>query len=808
MRNIVFTAVLFLFFAGICQNAQAQNQITGSVRDAQNKSIGFANVLLLNAADSSLVRGQVVSEQGGYTFNNLPNGAFLLCFSMVGFEKTYAGPVQLDGQSLELPPVQLLENTATLNEVQVVAKRPFLEQKIDRTIVNVANSITSAGNTALEVLERSPGVQVNTNTKTISLAGKQGVLVMINGKISREPSDAIVQMLAGMSADNIDRIELIHTPPANFEAEGNAGIINIILKSVGDEGFNGGYSAKAGYGRGPKYGASAYFNYRKKKVNWYGNYGYDFDLNPQVFTNYRRVRQGNDLLETESIGDRPHTPTSVQNARLGVDIQVSPKTVVGVLGTFFDRNWYMESYNDITYSTNGVVTSRLRMPNTETNHNQSFAGNINLSHQISKQQTLNFDADFINYDINNPSLYSIEQVDGAGTVMPEYALRINKKTPIRVFVAKADYSNAISDAVKLESGAKLTVMRFTNDVRVDSMPAQQDWLNIPDLTALFRLNEEVLGAYSMVSIKAGEKTDVKAGLRYEYTRSNLGSVEQPNVVDRQYGSFFPSVFVTRKLSETQSLNLSYSRRITRPQIRRLAPWLVFSDPTTLEGGNPALQPSFTNALKLDYGFKSYHLGLSYSVEDSPMRFVPTVDKKTNRQINRHENLDNEKVLSASLSMPFHPAKWWEIQSSLYVNHTEINFALEGKPLQITALNYGLNATNSFTLPKKFSLEISGNYDSPGYWGVAYWKATGSLNVGVQKDFGEKWGKLRFNVTDLFLSSNWYGTTEQPEIELYVKSSYQVAERTFMLSWSNTFGNKKIKSSRDRQTGSAEEMRRI
>jgi len=221
-----------------------------------------------------------------------------------------------------------------------------------------------------------------------------------------------------------------------------------------------------------------------------------------------------------------------------------------------------------------------------------------------------------------------------------------------------------------------------------------------------------------------------------------------------------------------------------------------------------LQPSFTNALKLDYGFKSYHLGISYSVEDSPIRFVPKVDENTNRQFNWYENLGNEKVFSADLSMPFHPAKWWEMQTSFYVNHREINFALEAKPIQISALNYGLNATNSFTLPNKFSLEISGNYDSPGFWGIAIWKATGSLNVGIQKDFGEKWGKLRFNATDLFMTSNWYGTTEQPEVELFVKSSYQLAERTFMLSWSNTFGNKKIKSSRERQTGSAEEMRRI
>jgi hypothetical protein len=149
-----------------------------------------------------------------------------------------------------------------------------------------------------------------------------------------------------------------------------------------------------------------------------------------------------------------------------------------------------------------------------------------------------------------------------------------------------------------------------------------------------------------------------------------------------------------------------------------------------------------------------------------------------------------------------------MRQNFYVNNTEINFELEGKKLQIRNTNFGFNTTQTFHLPRHFNLEVSGNYDSPNYWGVAYWKATGSLNLGLEKDFGEKWGKLRFAANDLFLSSNWYGTTEQPEIGLMVRSSYQFSERTFMLSWTNTFGNKKLKSSRQRQTGSAEEMKRI
>ena len=801
---------LLLCFWVFSPSLSAQSQITGTVKDAADKPLPFANVLLMNASDSSLVHGMLASSEGVYQFDHVSPGLFLLSFSMIGYEQWFTQPFNIEENNTkkEIEPVILHENNTMLSEVQVVAKRPFLEQKIDRTIVNVANSITNAGGNALEVLQRSPGVQVNTLTKSISLLGKEGIVIMINGKISRQPSEAVVQMLESMNANNIDHIELIHTPPANFEAQGNAGIINIVLKSTGDEGLNGGYSANAGYGRGEKYGAGAYFNFRKNKVNWFGNYDYSFDLNPQVFTNYRGVQQGNDFLETETYSDRPHTPTSMQNARLGADFQVSKKTVIGVLGTFFDRNWYMEAENDIKYSRNGTVETHLRMPNTETNHSQSIAGNINLTHQFSKSQSLNVDADYIHFDITNPSHYYIQKLDAGDQVTPQYELRIDKKTPIRVAVAKADYSINFGEKRKLETGVKVTSMRFDNDVRVDSLPLQQDWVVIPGLTSLFHLNEDVAGAYASFSSNLDAKTDVKAGLRYEYTKTNLGSEDQPNVVDRQYGSWFPSLFVSRKLSETQNLNFSYSRRISRPQIRWLAPWLIFSDPTTVEGGNPALQASFTNALKLDYGVKSWKFGIAYSIINDPVLFVPSVDPQTNRQVNKPANLGKQKIASATIFVPFHPTKWWEMQNNVYLNATEIKFELEGKKLQVSNVNYGFNTTQTFILPQKFTLEVSANYDSPGFWGVAKWNATGSLNVGVQKDLGEKWGKLRIGATDLLLSTNWFGTTNQPEINLMVRQSYQMAERTFMLSWTNTLGNKKLKSARQRQTGSAEEMRRI
>jgi outer membrane receptor protein involved in Fe transport len=801
---------LILLASSIFQNLQAQNQIAGTLQDATRQPVSFATVLLLSATDSALVRGAFSTSEGDFLFDNVPPGSFLCQFSMLGFQSVYSKTITLTEKTarLNLETVTMEASTAMLGEVSIVAKRPFLEQKIDRTVVNVANSITNAGGTALQVLQRSPGVQVNQQTKSIALAGKEGVVIMINGKIERQPIEAVMQMLESMNADNIDRIELIHTPPANFEAEGNAGIINIILKSSSEAGLNGGYSVKGGYARRANYGASTYFNFRKNKFNLFGSYDYNQQHVPQVFTNYRRSTSGNDILETDTYSDRFHTPTAVQSARFGMDYQMSKKTVVGVLGSFFDRNWSMDAESVSKNLKNGVLESSLRMPNSEINHTRSFTGNVNLTHQITQTQSLNLDADLIRFDISNPSHYNVLNLDNDNSITSQYQLRITKEMPVHVAVAKADYTRSFGKNGRLESGAKITMLRFNNDVRVGQRNSEEEWVTIADLTSLSHLNEQVLGAYSSVSFKIKEKINIKAGLRYEHTHSRLDSAEQPNIVDRRYGSWFPSIFVTRKLNEKQSLNLSYSRRTTRPTMRQLAPGFVFFDPTTLQTGNTALRPAFTDALKLDYTLHTYRFGVSYSATKNLIRWIPMIDAISGRQVTQPQNIHKERVASANLYVPFHPTKWWEMQQNCFINAREITFMLNGQKLQNSKLEYGFNSTQRFTLPRSFALEVSGNYNSPSAWGVNKIKANGSANVAIQKDFGAKWGKLRCAATDLFVTDNWFFTAAQPDIDLYVKGSWQFSRRTFMLSWTNTFGNRKLKSSRQRQVGSAEEMGRI
>ena len=783
------------------------SQLNGKIVDTQDQPLLGASVLLLNAADSSLAKGNISNDDGSFRLDEINAGNYLLRVTMVGYADYQSTLLALESSgSKNLPAVVLEEMAVEMATVQVVGKRPLYEQKIDRMMINVAASSVNAGGNALEVLQRSPGVLVNKQSNSIAMSGKQGVIILVNGKISPLPPDAIISMLEGMNADNIERIELIHTPPASFDAQGSAGIINIVLKQSADAGLNGGYSINGGYGKREKYGAGLNLNFRKGKLNLFGNYSYQFDHNPQVFTNYRGILRDGKFIETDGSSDRSPDLDN-QNGRFGADFQLTPKTVVGVVGNYFNRYWDMDAENQIFHSTDQVLDSTTRMFTHEINQWNSLAGNFNVSHKFTDQQTLSFDADYIYYKIHNPSEYRFHTEQPDGSLGLEQQLRVGKETPIKIAVAKADYTQTFGKETQLEAGLKAAKSLFDNDVRVESL-MQDDWMADSLLTSRYKLTEDIAAAYGSLSFKLNEKTDVKIGLRYEYTSTTLGAKGEAAVVDRSYGSFFPSVFLLRKINDSQSINLSYSRRIFRPGFTQLAPYLIFFDPSTLQGGNPSLQPAFVHAIRTDYRYKIFNLTMEYNLETESIRDLPHVDVANNTSFLFPENNGKTHTAYAMLNFPLQPTPWWDMQTTAFVAYQLFYTEYEGTELKIPSKFVGFNSNHSFRLPLHFSLEISGQYVTANNSGVTKYKSNGQLNAGLQKDLGETWGKLSFNVTDIFVTNNYFGTADQPELNLLVKNSFEQAERVFMLTWSNKFGNKKLRDARERSGGADEERRRL
>ena len=798
-----------LFFLIFLPALSAQSQISGTISDQNEAPVSFANALLLRAADTSLVKGAITESDGGFRFENIANGAYLLEVSMIGYEKYRSGTIEMTttNSKINLGKIAIRENAEQLTMVEVVAKKPLFEQKIDRLVVNVEGSITAAGSTALEVLERSPGIMVNRQNNSIALSGKDGVIVMINGKINRMPIEAVVQMLEGMPSSNIEKIELITTPPANFDAEGNAGFINLVLKQTGDAGLNGSYSLSAGFGRGDVSSAGINFNYRKKSFNLYGDYAFSRQAQEQVFSFDRQLTLGGETIRTKTRSDRDPVQRN-HIARFGFDLNLGKKTVLGMLVSGYDNRWSMDAINGSIISRNGLPDTLLNIVNDEVNHWQHLGGNLNLQHTIKDGETLTFDADYLSYDNENPTNYFTTYSDGLGNFLYEKQTFSGKVTPIRVGVGKLDYIKRFSEKLKMEAGVKGTISRFDNDVTVSEI-RQGVPVNDPDLSAQYHLKESIGAAYTAFDLKLDDKSDLKIGLRYEYTNSNLGTVEQANIVDRQYGNFFPSVFLSRTFNEWNSANFSYSRRITRPTFNDMAPFVIFVDPYTFFSGNAALQPSTSNNLKVDYRYKTALFSLQYTVEDTAIaQYQTRTIEGTNQQLIAAENMKNRKTASFTLAFPVQVTPWWNMQNNLIGTWQEVNAYFNNDPIQVHNKNLQVVWINSFSLPKDFSAELVGFYQSKGLFGTTVALPIAGLNIGVQKKLRGNLGTLRFGIDDLLNSIKFRGESNFPEYNLVSEIDIDFSQRTFKLTYSRNFGNNQLKGARQRTTGSEEERQRV
>ena len=803
--KINYISLLVLLACSSNLFAQTNFNISGNILEANNNTMPFANVLLLKASDSTLIKGTLSNENGSFLIKEVPSGSYLLLSSLVGFQSAYSQPFVLN-KDYTVEPLILIEGEL-LNEVIVEAKKPLFQQQIDRMVINVENSIVSAGGTALEVLERSPGVLINKQNNSISVQGKNGVVVMINGKISYMPAESLVQFLNGISADNIASIELITSPPSNLDAEGNAGYINIVLKKRSDLGLNGAYSISGGYGKGAVSNDNLNFNYRKNKVNIYGSYSFSLDKRAQVFSSSREYQESGNLITSGTISERDPTQRN-HNLRLGLDFDISAKTITGFLFSAFDNKWTMNAINNNINTENGAPTSYVIVDNTELNHLKHFGFNYNFKHNFSENQFISFDIDYLKYKYNNPTDYINSFYDQNFEFISEELLRSRKETPLNTWVSKMDYSDKINENTKLEVGVKGTKSEFKNEVSVENF-TDNIWVIDPSLTNVSDLNEKIFAAYGSIEYSINKKTSIKAGLRYEYTDSKLNTDTEGLVVDRSYGIWFPTVFLTRNMNDNLSMNLSYSKRITRPTFNDLAPFVILLDPDTFFSGNSSLQPAISNSIKYGINYKLYFLSFQYTSEDSSIAgFQERIDEETGRLIFEATNLDYTKTFGITLGIPIKITNWWRTQNNLTATKQKVRTFYNDEPIEVKLANFSANSTHAFKISDSFSFELSGNYNGPSLFGSARYDEVLLFNFGLQKEFNDKWGSLKFGISDIFNQLKYTGGTNLPEQNIKTRNLFRFSNRTFTLTYNRKFGNTKLKSTRNRETGSEEERQRV
>jgi hypothetical protein len=750
-------------------STSAQSGINGRIMDTYDYGVAFANVLLLNEEDSSFVKGTVTDEDGYYALANIAPGGYVIESYMIGFSKSYSDLIQLEPETtVKVDPIILAEESQELDE-------------------------------------KSPGVFVNRQNNTLALNGKGGVIVLMNGKRSRMPITAVYQLLEGLNAGDIEKIEIMSVPPAKYDADGDAGFINIVMKRGNDVGTNGSVMANLGYASGPRAGTSLNLSHQAKKLSFYGNYSFNYVNQEGVLNMYREADSNTETMQSSSEAVR-HPTRKTHNFQFGMDYYLTDKTIIGVLTSGYSNKFQMtsETIGEFQYSISPDTT--VLIGTEETNHWRHLMGNINIQHTFNKGQMITANLDYLTYDNSNPTQYNNRYYDEGGSVVRDYNTRVKKETPIDIWVAKLDYSLDLSEKIRMETGLKGAFTTLVNEILFEEKIGE-DWIKGEYFSNYADLTEDVLAAFVSMKIKFDEKTSLNAGLRYEHTTTLLSTDEDENAVDRSYGDFFPSVFVSHKINDNNLLQFSYGRRITRPTFNELAPFVFFMDPYTYTSGNADLLPTYTHSIKGDYSFKNFIFSLQFSHDNNAIfRFQPEYDPQTNVMVLRTDNVDRRETVSLLITLPFQVTDWWEMQNNLSGNWQRISTQLESFEYRRDQNGFQFNTTQTFRLPKKYTIELSGFYVSPSVNGYFNWLSRGFVNMGIQKEFNNE-GALRFSCNDIFETAQMRWES-QNETNFSFHGNIKFEKRIFTLTYTQKFGNKKIKGIRKRSVGSEEERRRV
>lgn len=691
--------------------------------------------------------------------------------------------------------------TRQLREVVVRATKPPVQQSIEGKVVNVQSSIMNKGSSVLEVLERSPGVVLDHRNNGISLNGKSGVTVMIDGKTMHLPEREVLDMLRGISADNIDRIELLTAPPSRYDASGSAGIINIVLKKNKRPGTTGSFSLNGGYGWGEKGGGSISLGHNTGRTDWYGSYSYLHDhtyggffaagsnINPAIGPSTFEFH------DTDSYVNNNH------NALVGVETKLRGRFTLGAsLGYNYSTTTSVTNnfgrYTippDSVLAFHGVIHGR--------SHWDNIIASVTAEKEWRKDEKLGIGFDWIDYSNNRPNNVLGSFVDShggtIGVTSDSLFASVNRGysgTKIRVGVMKADYSVALSEKLRFEAGVKGDYTQSRSQSGIESLIGG-NWVTSAASANAIRMREGIGAGYA--SLHAGwEALSLDVGFRYENSDTRLNDENTgATVVHRRLGVFFPSLLLTRKVGESSQWQLSVSRRISRPSYKDLSSFINYNDPFSVFTGNPLLRPTITNNLKLGYVFHGYSLSVLLSRDEDPIfGWALTTQPGSKLVYIRPENLAYQNNLTFEASLPFSVGDWWTMSYGFVGGWRQYKVGYLFMPAAKTWFGYSVSFHENFRLPAGFSAEVSGWYNGTSYEAVSRTKGVGEVNMGVKKELNRNKGSLQFSVTDVFRMMNfksYVGEVVNDVFDTHTYISYDTETRRFpifKLTYTRSFGS--------------------
>ncbi|WP_236049353.1 outer membrane beta-barrel protein [Hymenobacter negativus] len=794
--------MLVLPLAGAAQNRAT---VSGIVLNGTGK-VEFATITLHRAADSTVVKTEFSDLLGAFQFTLPAGGRYLVSAAQVGFERSWSSTFELLATGLTLPVIVLKTSQATaLQEVTVTARKPLFERLADRTVVNVADSPLSAGSTTLAVLGRSPGVTVDAGDN-LGLRGRQGLLVVIDGKRVPLTGTELADYLRALPAEQLQSIELITNPPAQYDAQGGAGVIAINLKKDQRLGTNG--SANASYGRGEygKFTGGFALNHRRKNVNLYGNYAYTdrrgflrLDFTRQ-FAATPALTAASGLLNTEQL-----TWLRSHSGKVGGDFTLSKRTLLGVSATILTSQTAYNTTNQTqVLGAQGEPTDRYRSVAAQDVNRPNGSLNVNLRHAFADSATaasLTADADYARYRTARLlALNTYYETPAQANAL----LSGDQTSNLSIAAAKVDFSQPLPRRARLEAGAKITQVTSDNNVAFTSIENGITVLD-PAISNQFEYRENVNAAY--VSLRgAASKTTFQVGLRGEQTNTRADLLGE-SLRERHYFQLFPSATLQRTLSERHALGLSVARRIDRPSYVQVNPLRNYFDATSYRAGNPDLVAQTSYNIELTHTYRQkFTTALAYAQTNLPIVNVvqPSLDGGR-LVVNRDVNLSTLHYYSLTLTAPLDLAKWWTLYANGVFFYNRYVGELSGTALNRSQVTCILTATSSFTMPHGWAADLNGFYESQEQYGFQTIRPRGQVGVGIQKSVWGKQGTLRLNVADIF-----YNTPNRAvsTYDNFTESFYRREDlRVVTAAFTYRFGNSKVAAARKRTIGADDELRR-
>lgn len=795
MKNLLKSVLLLnLSIVTIAGNAQQKSpELQGKVLNKQ-QPIESAMVSLLLAKDSSTVKTTLADKAGVFRFQQVGSGKYLLLANMVGFEKAYSGPFEWNGSATKmLPDIQLSVKSNGLAEVTVSSKKPLIEMKADRTIVNVEASPTNAGANAMEILEKSPGISVDKDGN-ISLKGKEGVVIYMDGRPTYLSGPDLVNLLKNTQGSQLDQIEIMTNPPAKYDAAGNAGVINIRTKKSKVVGFNG--SVTAGYGQGvfARNNQNVQLNYRKNKLNFFGNIGRNERIGFQNIDIDRRFIDGNSkqiVSFFEQITDR-NTYNHSYNGKLGVDYYVNNKTTMGLVYTGFNNKGGGFSVGNIDiFNAQHTLVNKTVAINVNADSWKNNSLNFNMRHQLdSTGRELTFDADYLNYTGNTNLYLNNAYQNSLGQKIAKTDSLLGKLPQvIDIYSAKLDYVHPLKNNAKLEAGLKTSFVTTDANAVYDTISngvVMRDY----NRSNHFVYRENINAAYINYNKAISKKWNLQLGVRAEQTLAK-GDQKTTNVqFNRNYIHVFPTAYIQFAANEKNSFVLNYGKRIRRPDYQSLNPFVEFLDRYTYEQGNPYLKPQFSHNIELSHTFKGFlTTTLNYTKTTDMIQQVIMQDDSKNETFIKQDNIATQEQLGLSVNAFNQYTKWWSGNIYLNVANNQLSGPINNALVNISATSFMANISQQFKFNKGYSAEISGFYRTESIEGVFRIKPFGLVNIGVSKQIMKNKGTIRLNVRDIFWSQKIKGESKYGTVDANFRqfNDNRIANITFSYRFSKGKG---------------------